>query len=467
MPQPAAGMCRTLRAGLVQLRRDSPRLAPITLNSGTRSCSMPDRFHRAEGPSCVGFADAMTDYETTRRRHIQEMLGGLGEHLERLNWSAEQLLVERTKRLRELVATAKEHSAWHAKRLADIDPQTLDEERLAELPVMTKADLMEHFDAIVTDPRVTLAKADAHIAALSSDQYFLGDLHAVASGGSSGVRGVFVWGWEAWATAQRSLLRRQLSDRLRDPELASKPPVAMFVGAENATHYTTALAQTFTTPAVTVHRFPVTLPLDEIVAGLNQVDGDSLAAYPSMLAALVAEARAGRLTIEPRRVVTMAEPLLPEIRAAAEAMWGAPIANLWGTSEGGVTAFGCFQDSGMHVCDDLLIIEPVDAAGKSVAPGIRSDAVYLTNLFNPVQPLIRYEITDEVTLVDEPCACGSAHRRIADIQGRNDDVFEYPSGLSVHPHILRRVLARVPEITEYQVRQTEGAPTCWYALPAP
>ena len=286
--------------------------------------------------------------------------------------------------MRELVATAKEHSAWHGKRLADIDPQALDEERLAELPVMTKADLMEHFDAIVTDPRVTLAKADAHIAALSSDQYFLGDLHAVASGGSSGVRGVFVWGWEAWATAQRSLLRRQLSDRLRDSELASKPPVAMFVGAENATHYTTALAQTFTTPAVTVHRFPVTLPLDEIVAGLNQVDGDSLATYPSMLSALVREARAGRLTIEPRRIVTMAEPLLPEIRAAAEAMWGAPIANLWGTSEGGVTAFGCFQDSGMHVCDDLLIIEPVDAAGKPVPPGIRSDAVYLTNLFNPV-----------------------------------------------------------------------------------
>jgi phenylacetate-coenzyme A ligase PaaK-like adenylate-forming protein len=400
----------------------------------------------------------MTDYETTRQRHIQDMLEGLGEHLERLNWSAERLRAERTERLRELVAVAKEHSAWHAKRLADIDPQMLDEDHLRELPVMTKSDLMENFDAIVTEPRVTLAKADAHIAALSSDRYFLGDLHAVASGGSSGVRGVFVWSWTAWATAQRSLLRRQLSDRLRDAELASKPPVAMFVGAENATHYTSALAQTFTTPAVAVHRFPVTLPLEEIVAGLNRVSGDSLAAYPSMLATLVSEARAGRLTIAPRRVVTMAEPLLPEIRAAAEATWGAPIANLWGTSEGGVTAFGCFQDPGMHLCDDLLIVEPVDAEGNPVAPGIRSHAVYLTNLFNSLQPLIRYEITDEVTIVDEPCACGSAHRRIADIQGRNDDVFVYPGGLSVHPHVFRSVLARLPEITEYQVRQTgEGA----------
>jgi phenylacetate-coenzyme A ligase PaaK-like adenylate-forming protein len=32
-------------------------------------------------------------------------------------------------------------------------------------------------------------------------------------------------------------------------------------------------------------------------------------------------------------------------------------------------------------------------------------------------PLIRYEITDPVTAINGPCACGSAHRRIADIQG--------------------------------------------------
>lgn len=397
----------------------------------------------------------LVGYETTRQRHIQAMFAGLGEHLERLTWSATRLSEERSERLRGLVATAKARSSWHAGRLAGIDPTTLDEDGLSRLPIMTKPDLMANFDAIVTDPRVTLAKANAHIANLSSDQYFLGDLHAVASGGSSGTRGVFVWGWEAWATAQRSLLRRQLSDRLRDPELAASPPVAMFVGTENAAHYTSALAETFTTPAVTVHRFPLTLPLTEIVAGLNHADGDSLAAYPSMLAELVAEARAGRLTIRPRRIVTMAEPLLPEIRAAAETVWDAPIANLWGTSEGGITAIGCFQDSGLHLCDDLLIIEPIDAQANPVPPGVASDRILLTNLFNPILPLIRYEITDEITVLEEPCACGSEHRRVSDIQGRSDDVFHYGDGSSVHPHIFRSVLARTAAISEYQVQQRE------------
>ena len=173
-----------------------------------------------------------------------------------------------------------------------------------------------------------------------------------------------------------------------------------------------------------------------------------------MLTTLAAEARAGRLTISPRQIITVAEPLLPEIRDAALDAWGAPIANSWGTSEGGVVARGCYRGTGMHLSDDLVIIEPVDGSGAPVPCGSESAKMYLTNLFNPLLPLIRYEITDEVTLLDEPCACGSAHRRIADIQGRLDDVFTYPGGIFVHPHVFRSVLGRYARVIEYQVRQT-------------
>jgi phenylacetate-CoA ligase len=160
------------------------------------------------------------------------------------------------------------------------------------------------------------------------------------------------------------------------------------------------------------------------------------------------------LNIAPRRIITIAEPLLPEVRAAAQETWGAPIANSWGTSEGGILARGCYAGAGMHLSDDLVIIEPVDQSGQPVPCGAESAKVYLTNLFNPVLPLIRYEITDQVRLLDEPCACGSEHRRIADIQGRLDDVFTYPGGISVHPHLFRSVLGRDPAVLEYQVLQT-------------
>jgi phenylacetate-CoA ligase len=400
----------------------------------------------------------MGEYEATRQRHIEHLLPQIGEHFERVAWPAERLRAERAARLHELVGVAVQRSSWHRDRLGDLDLTTLDADDLRQLPVMTKDDLMGNFDQIVTDPGVRLADVNAHIAELDGDAYFREELHAVASGGSSGKRGVFVWGWDAWATVQLTAMRRTLLDRIGDPELVSRPAVVMIVAAENATHFTSALSETFASGAIETHRFRVGLPVAEIVAGLNSVGGDSLATYPSMLARLVGEARAGRLQIQPRRILTMAEPLLPETRTAAEETWQAPVANMWGTSEAGVTAIGCFKGTGMHLSDDLVIVEPVDADGNPVLAGVRSHKVYVTNLFNPLVPLIRYEISDEVTLLDEPCACGSAHQLIADIEGRNDDTFLYEGGVSVHPHLFRSILGREPAISEYQVHQTrDGA----------
>jgi phenylacetate-coenzyme A ligase PaaK-like adenylate-forming protein len=68
-------------------------------------------------------------------------------------------------------------------------------------------------------------------------------------------------------------------------------------------------------------------------------------------------------------------------------------------------------------------------------------------------PLIRYEVTDQLRLIQGACPCGSAHRRIADPQGRQDDCFRY-GHLTVNAHVFRSVLGRRRNVVEYQVRQT-------------
>ena len=50
-------------------------------------------------------------------------------------------------------------------------------------------------------------------------------------------------------------------------------------------------------------------------------------------------------------------------------------------------------------------------------------------------------------------------QRIADPQGRLDDIFVYDDGLSVHPHLFRSALGHYREILEYQVRQTRRGAT--------
>jgi phenylacetate-coenzyme A ligase PaaK-like adenylate-forming protein len=323
---------------------------------------------------------------------------------------------------------------------------------------MTKHDLMSNYDRIVTDPRLTLDVIETHLDGLKSDAYLFDRFHAVASGGSSGHRGVFVYDWESWADCYLSCLRYSVRNRLRNPDLMRRPLRIATVAAERATHMSSALPRTFSDPASTMAvAVPITLPLPRIVAGLNEANPDAVIAYPSVLPDLAHETRAGRLRISPRFICSVSEPLLPEIRAVAEETWGVPVMNWWASSEGGGMAISCGRGKDLHLSDDLLIVEPVDAEGNPVPPGTRSEKIYLTNLYNPILPLIRFDITDQITLIDEtePCPCGSAHRRIEDVDGRLDDAFFYPGVGSVHPHLFRSRLGSDRGVVEYQVRQTK------------
>jgi phenylacetate-CoA ligase len=126
-------------------------------------------------------------------------------------------------------------------------------------------------------------------------------------------------------------------------------------------------------------------------------------------------------------VIASSEPLLPETRQALEQAFGAPVANMYGTSEAGPIAVGCWRGPGMHLCDDLVIIEPAGQDGAPTPPGTASARVYLTAIANPVLPLIRFELTDLVRVTGTACPCGSAHTLIADVQGRLEDAFRYPA----------------------------------------
>jgi phenylacetate-coenzyme A ligase PaaK-like adenylate-forming protein len=125
-----------------------------------------------------------------------------------------------------------------------------------------------------------------------------------------------------------------------------------------------------------------------------------------------------------------------------------------------VLGFSCPKGPGLHLYDDLAIIEPVDAHGDLLGVGVPSAKILITNLFNTLLPLIRYEISDSVTLLDTsaPCSCGSHFRKIASVQGRSDDSFTYANGVFVHPATFGSVLRHEPAILEYQVHQTpDGA----------
>jgi phenylacetate-coenzyme A ligase PaaK-like adenylate-forming protein len=228
-------------------------------------------------------------------------------------------------------------------------------------------------------------------------------------------------------------------------------PIAM-VGAGSAVHPTggaTRLAG-----GAMPFRFlpaPAAEPLPQIVDRLNALQAPVLYGYPSMLARLAAEQRAGRLRVRPAMVTCTSETLTPELRAGIREAFGVPITDAFGSTEGLVGA-SAPDDETLVFSEDGCIVELVDERYRPVPAGTPSTRVLITNLENRVQPLLRYELTDVFT-----AAPGDGHLR-ATVQGRCDDVFRYPA-VTLHPHVVRSVMVQSPDVAEYQVRQTPGGVT--------
>jgi phenylacetate-coenzyme A ligase PaaK-like adenylate-forming protein len=372
-------------------------------------------------------------------------------HAKSLKWSRERLAAERQAKLRDLLAWAVERSPFHAERLAGIDTAHFTEAQLVSLPVMTKDKLMSEFSWVVTDPRLTLEVVEDHVEHVDGHPYLFDRFHAVTSSGSSGRRGVFVYDWDEWTTLALMQSRSRLGMADNMPRPSGEATASLFAG--EGAHLTKVMRSFLAEPGDSLHHLPMTLPVAEVVRGLNATQPELLMGYPSALDLVVREAQEGRLKIAPLYVESGGELLMERTRVSVRDLWGVEIDDSWAVVEG-AHAFSCPSGRAMHLPDDLVIIEPVDLAGRPVPPGEPAAKLYLTNLYNRTQPLIRFEIADGLTLLDSSCPCGSAHRRISDLTGRADNMFEYDDDVKVHPMVLRLELHDERHVTEYQVRQT-------------
>lgn len=431
-------------------------------------------------------------YEQRRWRHIDHMQVHLGRLLRNLQMTPDELRLHRERELRELLHHARANSPWYARRLAGVDIDRFTEERLADIPPMTKADLMTHWDEIVTDRQLTLDDANDFVASLTEATYWHDEYHAMVSGGATGVRALMAYSWDEWAICWASMMRWIGRWALRSGYIP-KPAFAVMttprnwtlrwapltrrllklghkigyfglnslasVAASTPIHVSVAMSHTFTSDILPSHRFPISRPMGRIVDGLNALKPSVLMAYPSALRLLVSEKAAGRLDISPSLIVCGAEPLDAQTRSRTADAWPATIIDTYGTTEAGCLAHECGFGSRMHVSDDLCIVEPVDATGEAVPAGDAAPRVLVTNLYGRTLPLLRYEFNDEVTMSEaRSCDCGCAFRLVERVDGRSDAVFDYGGGVLVHSVVFSSPL-RVPgHLVEYQVRQTsDGA----------
>ncbi len=402
----------------------------------------------------VPHEDPKAVYKHLRAAHLHAVRASLEDHVARLEWPRQRIERYQTDRLRSLLAFARERSPFHVARMADIDPATATVEDLGLLPLMVKQDAQDEWDAIVTTPDIDRAGAERVLAQQRWFSYTPAGHQVFSSGGSSGVRGVYLWDWEQFVTLACLAWRWQArAERAARSDL--QPARLAVLEAGEPPHASTPLFDVATMPLMETVVIPAAAPFDQVLRAVADARPTHLVGYASVIGHLARATIAGELDIRPVRVSTNSEPLSEEDRDAIDTAWGAAVHNLWGSTEIGVQAVGCGHGDGLHICEDEVILERVDSAGRPVGPDEPAVRTLATGLAGRTFPFIRYDLGDEVTLLPGRCGCGSSMVRIADIAGRRDDDFRYGERM-VPASAFRHVLGTDPLISEYQVRQTAG-----------
>lgn len=410
---------------------DPPPLVLDTVNT-TMSTPPPD----ANSARTVALVLAILAFRRTLRRHDQ--------------LSRSKLLTYQDRALSRLREHAYEHSPFYK----DFHAGRRDAP-LSELPVLTKQTLMQSFDQVVTNPDLRLAEVEDYLANLRGNEVFHNRYFVSATAGSTGRRGVFVWNFREWVQVIGSY-NRAFDWAGSTAGLTHRVKTAV-VSSTNPSHQSARVGASIHSRWVPTLRIDSGDDLSTILTRLNAWQPEMLIGYASMLRQLAEEQLAGRLMITPSFIFSASEVLTESTRRLATAAWGRSPFNVYGATETSGIAAECGQHVGMHLFEDLVITEVVDAENRLVPAGEYGAKVLVTVLFSRTLPLIRYEMSDSVQRAADPrCSCGRPYALITGIQGREQESLTFPTGggkfRTVQPLVFHHIMDKI-NVAGWQIIQ--------------
>jgi phenylacetate-CoA ligase len=158
-------------------------------------------------------------------------------------------------------------------------------------------------------------------------------------------------------------------------------------------------------------------------------------------------------------VICGAERLMPADRVALEEAFGPAVFETYGSREVMLMATECEAHSGLHLSMENLIVEVVVREGAGTVPRAAQPGelgeVVVTDLHNLAMPFIRYATGDlAVPAPPDPCPCGRAHPRLANVEGRVTETLLDAAGNRVNGLVFNVVIAHLAHaIKRFQVVQ--------------
>lgn len=311
-----------------------------------------------------------------------------------LHYSRKKILKLQQKKLRKILRYSYEHSEFYRKTFEQngINSNNIGSTPIEKFPVINKQILFENYDQILTDK--------------NAKQY------RIHSSGSTGIPRFFAYDNSAWETVMAGIPRGCMWDIniFNLLKIVLSGVRFLYIAATDGAYAgVESIGSTCKAFGVKTLFIDINEPLEIWCKKINDFNPNFVVGYPSGLKIIANLVQEGKISFRKKnhKIATCGEPLIPGLRKNLEETFGKEIINFYGASES--LALGIEKDpkEGMILFDDLNYIEIAD--GK----------MYLTCLYNFLQPLIRYEITDRL----EKLPIGkSSFTRTKIVQSRQEDV---------------------------------------------
>lgn len=373
-------------------------------------------------------------YPLWARRNRSLRLRYLAE-LEKSQWESPEALRERQWiALRRVVAHAFESCAYYRDqfRAAGVTPADLEKpEDIARLPTITKEEIQEHRDELVSDryPKSTLIR-DMTGGSTGSPMQFYYDSDRLDSRTAATLRHNRWAGWNIgdraailWGAPRDTQGARRIRDRVRSWILERRLVLDASSLDEAA--------------------------MDEFASRLRTYRPKVLLAYANTLGLFARHVTdRGIEGIRPQGIICSAEVLTPQNRELIERTFHCPVFDRYGSREFAVIASECAVHEGLHVNAENLWVETL-ANGEIV----------ITDLKNLAMPMIRYRTRDTGTLEQGTCSCGRGLPLMKLSGGRTTDFLVSTSGKKVSGIVLATyVITNLPGVRQIQfVQEQRGA----------
>ena len=351
------------------------------------------------------------------------------------------------KQLKQLVNYVRKNSKIMAKLYQGIG----DDFTLRDLPVTTKEMIMKDYDNWITTSDFTLKELEA----FAADEGLAGELYqgkytVVETSGSTGYPF-----YMAYNRRESGKMYSAMSNHLKMKFVLHKPACYLFPFDKHILSICSAKESLRKYPLMKKYTAlkDSNIPVDEMVEFLNKFQPKIICTYVSTIEALAKEQMKGTLRLKLKEVITGGETLSQKTREHIEKVFKCKMRSIYASTEASGIALDC--DYGhMHLHNDSLIIEPVDENNNPVSVGEKSHKILITSLYERTVPLIRYGVSDKVTIHNTTCKCGNKSPWI-EVEGRSVEppfIFKNADGeVSVSTFVLFVKTMGLPNVRKIQL----------------